>query len=47
MQAAATQAHAMNDPKRELARRNLRLALWLAAVALGFFLAFFWSMSHR
>ena len=31
----------------ELARRNVRTALWLAALALGFMVAFFWSMSHR
>ena len=43
----AAQAQAMEDPKRELARRNVRLALWLGAVALGFFLAFFWTMGHR
>ncbi|MDR3418425.1 MAG: hypothetical protein P4L83_19830 [Nevskia sp.] len=28
-------------------RRNLRTALWLTLVALGFYAAFFWSMSHR
>jgi hypothetical protein len=31
----------------ELARRNVRTALWLAALALGFVVAFFVSMSHR
>ena len=39
------------EPKRgpgsPLARRNLRTALWLSLVALGFYLAFFWSMSHH
>ena len=40
----------MNAPKRddqELARRNVRTALWLALLAFGFVAAFFWSMSHR
>ncbi|HZR36960.1 MAG TPA: hypothetical protein VFA75_16440 [Nevskia sp.] len=33
--------------QQALARRNLRTALWLGLVALGFVVAFFWSMSHR
>ena len=39
----------MAERKRDddLARRNVRTALWLAAMALGFMVAFFWSMSHR
>jgi hypothetical protein len=34
------------DP-RQLARRNLRTALWLALMAAGFLVAFYWSMGHR
>ena len=39
----------MNEPKRDqdLARRNVRTALWLALLAFAFVAAFFWSMSHR
>jgi hypothetical protein len=37
----------VNDPERERARRNLRTTLWLSLAALGFYLAFFFSMSHR
>lgn len=37
----------MDQAKRELARRNVRTALWLAAVALGFFVLFIWSVGHR
>lgn len=40
----------MNETKRgnqDLARRNVRTALWLALLAFGFVAAFFWSMSHR
>jgi uncharacterized membrane protein YjjP (DUF1212 family) len=39
----------VNESKRDqdLARRNLRTALWLALLAFGFVAAFFWSMSHR
>jgi hypothetical protein len=33
--------------QQALARRNVRTALWLGLVALGFVAAFFWSMSHR
>jgi len=32
---------------RDLARRNVRTALWLALTAFGFVAAFVWSMSHR
>jgi hypothetical protein len=43
--------NAVSEPRRndrdELARRNLRTALWLALMALGFVAAFVWSMSHR
>jgi hypothetical protein len=35
------------EQQKALARRNVRTALWLAAMALGFVAAFFWSMSHR
>jgi hypothetical protein len=41
----------LQQPKREAAspqaRRNTRTALILTLVAVGFYLAFFWSMSHR
>jgi len=36
-----------DDPSRNATRRNVITALLLFAVALGFYLAFFWSMSHR
>ncbi len=36
-----------DERQQALARRNVRTALWLALVALGFVAAFFWSMSHR
>jgi len=42
--------NAVSEPKRderELARRNVRTALWLALLACGFVAAFVWSMSHR
>lgn len=34
------------DPQ-ELARRNVRTALWLALVAVGFVVAFVWSVAHH
>ena len=34
------------DP-RELARRNVRTALWLALMAVGFLVAFVWSVGHH
>jgi hypothetical protein len=37
----------VNEPERDRARRNLRTAMWLTAVALGFYALFFFSMSHR
>ena len=36
-----------DDQARELARRNRRMALIHAAIALGFVLAFAWSQLHR
>lgn len=36
-----------SEGQKALARRNVRTALWLALLALGFVAAFFWSMSHR
>jgi hypothetical protein len=41
---------AVNQPKRDpqsQARRNVRTALWLALMALGFLLAFVWSVSRH
>jgi hypothetical protein len=35
------------DPRQELARRNVRTALWLALVAVGFVVAFVWSVAHH
>ena len=38
----------MNDiDHRELAKRNVKTALLHAALALGFLLAFVWSLTHR
>lgn len=37
----------LSEQQQALARRNVRTALWLGLVALGFVVAFFWSMSHR
>jgi hypothetical protein len=34
------------DPQREQARRNIRTALILGAISLGFLVAFVWSMSR-
>jgi hypothetical protein len=38
---------AKRDPARELARRNRRTALLLAAIAIGFAVAFAWTQAHR
>jgi hypothetical protein len=35
------------EPTRDQKRRNLFMAIFLFAVAAGFYLAFFWSVSHR
>jgi cell division septal protein FtsQ len=37
----------VDEHKRNQSHRNVRSALWLALVALGFYALFFWSMSHR
>jgi hypothetical protein len=37
----------VQDPNRDSRRRNVITALLLFALALGFYLAYFWSMSHR
>ena len=38
----------MDDPEnQQLARRNIRTALMHACLALGFLIAFVWSVSHR
>ncbi len=36
-----------SERRKDLARRNVRTALWLALLALGFVAAFVWSVSHR
>ena len=36
-----------DEQQQALARRNVRTALWLALVALGFVAAFVWSMSRH
>ena len=33
--------------QQDLARRNVRTALWLGLIALGFVAAFVWSMSRH
>jgi len=37
----------VDERKPSQSRRNLRTALWLALVAVGFYALFFWSMAHR
>lgn len=32
---------------RELARKNVKMAVIHGLIALGFLLAFFWTMSHK
>lgn len=38
----------MNQPEQQqIARRNIRTALMHACLALGFLMAFVWSVAHR
>lgn len=37
----------MSDPRKDLARRNVRMALLHVALATGFLVLFFYMQTHR